>query len=128
MQAVTITQISPPELVALIHDVVKKALEVSKPNAPDNQPELISIDEVAELLHLTKPTVYSKHSRKELPGVCKRGKRLFFHRQTIIDWIKSGRKESNAEILAKIEAHNAELINEADQYLSNNKKRLNDGK
>ncbi|WCM42697.1 helix-turn-helix domain-containing protein [Flavobacterium sp. CBA20B-1] len=85
---------------------------------PTNQPEqLLTIDEVAILLHLTKPTIYSKISKNELPGVCKQGKRLYFDRQTIIDWIKQGRKKSNAEIEA-----------EANAYLSNNKKGLNYGK
>ena len=85
---------------------------------PTDQPEqLLTIDEVATLLHLTKPTVYSKVSKNEIPGVCKQGKRLYFDRQTIIDWIKQGRKKSNAEI-----------EQEAKAYLLNNKKGLNNGK
>ncbi len=85
---------------------------------PTDQPEQpLIIDEVATLLHLTKPTVYSKVSKNELPGVCKQGKRLYFDRQTIIDWIKQGRKKSNAEI-----------EQEAEAYLLNNKKGLNNGK
>ncbi|HMQ06047.1 MAG TPA: helix-turn-helix domain-containing protein [Saprospiraceae bacterium] len=85
---------------------------------PTDQPEqLLNIDEVANLLHLTKPTIYSKHSKGEIPGVCKQGKRLYFQRDVIINWIKSGRKKSNAEIEA-----------EAESYLSKNKKGLNNGK
>ncbi len=85
---------------------------------PTDQPEqFLTIDEVATLLHLAKPTVYSKVSKNELPGVCKQGKRLYFDRQTIIAWIKQGRKKSNAEIEAEAEA-----------YLLNNKKGLNNGK
>lgn len=85
---------------------------------PTAQPEqLLTIDEVATLLHLAKPTVYSKVSKNELPGVCKQGKRLYFDRQTIIDWIKQGRKKSNAEI-----------EQEAKAYLLNNKKGPNNGR
>jgi len=40
-----------------------------------------------------------------LPGVCKQGKRLYFERQTIISWIKEGRKKSNAEIEQEAEAY-----------------------
>jgi len=73
---------------------------------PTDQPEqLLTIDEVSALLHLTKPTVYSKVSKNELPGVCKQGKRLYFDRQTIINWIKAGRKKSNTEIEAEAEAY-----------------------
>lgn len=60
--------------------------------------QLLTIDEIAKILHLTKPTIYSKHSRGEIPGVCKRNKRLYFQKQVIIDWIKEGRVKSDAEI------------------------------
>ncbi len=98
----------------LILDLKHQPIQVETTN---QQKQLLTIDEVVELLHLTKPTVYSKHSKGELPGVCKRGKRLYFQRDIIINWIKDGRKKSNAEIEA-----------EAGAYLLNNKKRLNNGK
>jgi hypothetical protein len=47
----------------------------------------------------------------------KRGKRLYFFRAELMDYIKEGRKKSNAEIEAEAEA-----------YLSNKKKGLNNGK
>ena len=108
------------DLQTVIIDCVNSCLRNNKQESktPTNQPEqLLTIDEVATLLHLTKPTVYSKVSKNELPGVCKQGKRLYFDRQTIIDWIKQGRKKSNAEI-----------EQEAKAYLLNNKNGLNNGK
>ena len=107
------------DLQTVIIDCVNSCLRNNKQEQPPtDQPEqLLTIDEVATLLHLTKPTVYSKVSKNELPGVCKQGKRLYFDRQTIIDWIKQGRKKSNAEI-----------EQEAKAYLLNNKKGLNNGK
>ena len=115
-----IVQLDSEQLSNLIQSSVRKVLKETPPQTVEStdQPEqLLSIDEVATLLHLTKPTVYSKVSKNELPGVCKQGKRLYFDRQTIIDWIKQGRKKSNAEIEAEAEA-----------YLSNTKKGLNNGK
>jgi excisionase family DNA binding protein len=108
------------DLQTVIIDCVNSCLRNNKQEskAPTDQPEqLLTIDEVATLLHLTKPTVYSKVSKNELPGVCKQGKRLYFDRQTIIDWIRQGRKKSNAEI-----------DQEAEAYLLNTKKGLNYGK
>ena len=108
------------DLQTVIIDCVNSCLRNNKQESktPTDHPEqLLPIDEVATLLHLTKPTVYSKVSKNELPGVCKQGKRLYFDRQTIIDWIKQGRKKSNAEI-----------EQEAKAYLLNNKKGLNNGK
>lgn len=115
-----IVQLDSEQLSNLIQSSVRKVLKETPPQTvePTDQPEqLLTIDEVSTLLHLTKPTVYSKVSKNELPGVCKQGKRLYFDRQTIIDWIKQGRKKSNAEIEA-----------EAKAYLLNNKKGLNNGK
>lgn len=79
--------------------VTANILEAVKNGQPgtDNPDQLLTIEEVATLLHLAKATVYTKVSKNELPGVCKQGKRLYFDRQTIIDWIKQGRKKSNAE-------------------------------
>jgi len=99
-----------PKAVTRLTDEVSKLKDLLIQKQAER---LLNIDEVAELLHLTKPTVYTKHSRGELPGVCKRGKRLYFQRDVIINWIKEGRKKSKAEIEA-----------EADAYLSNNRKGL----
>jgi excisionase family DNA binding protein len=115
-----IVQLDSEQLSNLIQSSVRKVLKETPPQTvePTDQTEqLLTIDEVSALLHLTKPTVYSKVSKNELPGVCKQGKRLYFDRQTIIDWIKQGRKKSNAEI-----------EQEAEAYLLNNKKGLKNGK
>ena len=104
------------DLQTVIIDCVNSCLRNNKQEskAPTEQPEqLLTIQEAASLLHLTVPTIYSKHSKGELPGVCKRGKRLYFSKQSLIEWVKEGRKKSNAEI-----------EQEAKAYLSNNKKAL----
>ena len=120
MHNLVLSPIDPETLISSISERVTanilKAVRNEQPTT-DQPEQLLTIDEVATLLHLTKPTVYSKVSKNELPGVCKQGKRLYFDHQTIIDWIKQGRKKSNAEIEA-----------EAKAYLSNNKKGLNNGK
>ena len=120
MENVVFTNLSISEIRQLFRQELETYFEANKqPEQPTtDQPEqLLTIDEVAALLHLTKPTIYSKVSKNELPGVCKQGKRLYFDRQTIIDWIKQGRKKSNAEI-----------EQEAKAYFLNNKKGLNNGK
>ncbi|TDN99987.1 helix-turn-helix domain-containing protein [Sunxiuqinia elliptica] len=67
------------------------------------QPEqLFSIDQAAEFLNLSKPTLYSKVSRKEIPYM-KRSKRLYFSRTELMDYLKAGRRKSNAEIQAEAE-------------------------
>lgn len=60
----------------------------------------------------TKPTWYSKISRNEIPHY-KRGKKVYFLKSEIDEWLKQGKRKSNAEIEA-----------DSNTYLSNNKKAL----
>lgn len=80
---------------------------------PTEQPEqLLTVQEAAQFLNLTVPTIYSKVSKGELP-VMKRSKRLYFSSTELMEYLKEGRKKSNAEI-----------EQEAEAYLSNNRKGL----
>lgn len=89
---------------------LKRLLIEKQEQEPIEQTEqLLTVQETAQFLNLTVPTIYSKVSKGELP-VMKRGKRLYFSRDELMEYIKEGRKKSNAEIEA-----------EADEYLSNKK-------
>lgn len=107
------------DLQTVIIDCVNSCLRNNKQESktPTDQPEqLLTIQEAAEFLSLTVPTMYSKVSKGELP-VMKRSKRLYFSRTELLEYLKDGRKKSNAEI-----------EQEAEAYLLNNKKGLNNGK
>lgn len=72
---------------------------------PTKQPEqFLTIQEAAEFLRLTVPTVYIKVHKGELP-VMKRGKRLYFSQSELMDYLKAGRKKSNAEIEQEANAY-----------------------
>lgn len=66
--------------------------------------EILEADEAAAFLKITKPTLYSKVSRGELPYM-KRSKRLYFSRIELIDYLSEGRRQSNADIESKAEAY-----------------------
>lgn len=89
-----------------IREVNDEKVEILQQKQPD---QFLTIQQAAELLCLTVPTLYSKVSKNELP-VMKRGKRLYFSRTELLEYLKEGRKKSNAEIEA-----------EANSYLSNKK-------
>ena len=77
------------------------------------QPEqLLTIQEAAEFLTLSVATMYSKVSKNEIPFM-KQRKRLYFSRTELLEYVKQGRSKSNAEI-----------EQEAEMYLSNNKKKV----
>tara|TARA_R110000851_G_scaffold315319_1_gene477741 strand:- start:5605 stop:5958 length:354 start_codon:yes stop_codon:yes gene_type:complete len=66
--------------------------------------QLLNVQEAAQFLNLTVPTIYSKVSKGELP-VMKRSKRLYFSSTELMAYIKDGRKKSNAEIEQEAEAY-----------------------
>src|SRR5690606_33856922 len=72
---------------------------------PTEQPEkLLTVQEAAQFLNLTVPTIYSKVSKGELP-VMKRSKRLYFSSTELMEYLKEGRKKSNAEIEQEAKAY-----------------------
>jgi excisionase family DNA binding protein len=97
------------DLQTVIIDCVNSCLKNNK-QAHSKQPadqteQLFTIQEAAEFLSLTVPTMYSKVSRGELP-VMKRSKRLYFSKVELMDYLKQGRKKTLAE-----------TENEAESYL-----------
>jgi excisionase family DNA binding protein len=102
----------------LIAETVNSCL---KHNQPTNTPqqttdELLTVQDAAQLLRLSVPTIYGLIHKGEIP-MLKRSKRCYFLKADLIEYIKAGKKKTLVE-----------LANEADTYLSNHKKRLNNGK
>jgi len=107
MYNVVLSPIDPEKLINSISERVTanilKAIRNEQPTA--EQPEqLLTIQEAAEFLSLSVPTLYSKVSRGELP-VMKRSKRLYFSRTELMEYVKAGRKKSNAEIEQEAKAY-----------------------
>lgn len=110
MNAITFEQL--PEAVSKLAvklENIERLLLDGKEQPPKEADQLYTVEQTAEFLNLSVPTVYSKVSRGELP-VMKRGKRLYFSKKELLEYLKAGRKKSNAEIEA-----------EADNYLKNKK-------
>ena len=107
------------KLEPIIKRWIKETLTEIQPKKddPTDQPDqLLTVQEAADFLKLTVPTIYSKVSRGELP-VMKRSKRLYFSSKELVDYLKEGRRKSNAEIEAQ-----------AESYLLTNMKGLTSGK
>lgn len=90
---------------------IERLLQV-KNEPPPEADELLTIQQAAELLKLSVPTLYGLVSRSAIP-VNKRSKRLYFSKHELTDYIKAGRKKTVIEIEA-----------EAAQYLNQKKRGL----
>lgn len=114
MQNLVLSPIDPNVLIESISNQVvqllKSELDLLK-GKEENENALLNINQAAAFLHLSIPTIYSKHSKGEIPGVCKQGKRLYFSKQALIDWIKEGATKTKEQ-----------LETESEEYLTTIKK------
>ncbi len=98
MESITIKEITPAELQTLVEQSIRKVLSEPKSEIELRETdELLTISEAASLLKLSVPTIYGYVHRSEIP-VSKRGKRLYFSKQELLDWIKEGRRKTMSEI------------------------------
>lgn len=98
------------EIINLISDqVAEKVLKNLNPSNSSIEDIFMNIDETSKLIDLSKPTVYGLVHQNKIP-YHKKGKRLYFLKSEILDWIKSGKKETTSELESR-----------ANEYLSKNK-------
>ena len=83
-------------LSAEVSEVKKLLLQQVKPQQSEFD-ALLTVQEAARFLSLSVPTVYGLTSKGELP-VMKRGKRCYFTKQELMQYLKEGRKKTNVEI------------------------------
>lgn len=105
MEALTFDQLpqAVTNLTAELRELRELILQKKEPQKEQTE-EFLTIQQAAELLNLSVPTMYSKVSRNELP-VMKQGKRLYFSRPELIAYLRSGKKKSQAEIEAEAEQY-----------------------
>jgi predicted DNA-binding transcriptional regulator AlpA len=106
MQNLLLTQISDVEIRQLFREELENFFAENKigENKAGND-EIGGIDVAIKLTGLAKPTIYSLCSERKIPH-SKQGKRLYFSRLELLEWIKNGKRKTNAEIA--VEAENYE--------------------
>lgn len=89
--------ITKEDLQTALEAAVRNVLEgVSAPSkeAPE---ELLNFDQACELLGIAKSTGYQRVNRGELPHF-KKGRRLYFRKSELINYIESGRRKTSKEL------------------------------
>ena len=82
-----------PEAVTYLTEqvsAIKEMVSALRPPIPEEK-SLIGIDEACEVIQKAKPTIYAL-VRKEIIPAYKRGKKLYFYKEELLQWIESGRK------------------------------------
>jgi excisionase family DNA binding protein len=106
METITFDQL--PTAVSLltkeVGELKQLIIQGIEQQAHEPQELLFTIQEAADFMRLSVPTIYSKVSKGELPSM-KRGKRLYFSRSELMSYIKEGRRSSNEELDAQAQAY-----------------------
>ena len=117
MQKTIFISLAIEDLETVIIDCVNACLRNSKlfASSDKDSEDILTTEQAAQFLNLSPHTVYSKVCRRELPSM-KRGKKLYFSKVELLNYLKEGKKKSVEE-----------LQNEAEHGLINPKKGLKDG-
>ena len=108
---------NPFEIIIERLDAIERLLyEIKTGKQIDNVPvvyanELMNVQQVAEYLSLSVQTIYGLVHKMEIPN-SKQGKRLYFKRSEIDEWISQSRRKTRVEI-----------EQETSNYLLRNRKR-----
>lgn len=100
MHAVTITQITYPELEGLIEKSIRKILSgktVEKPVHNTGHRKVLNVDQVCKITNLSKSRLYALAAEGAILNF-KKGNRLIFYEDDVLRWIESGRRYSQQEI------------------------------
>jgi excisionase family DNA binding protein len=82
-------------------DSIEVLLSELKPQPRKNE-GLLTIQQVSELIHLQVPTIYAYVHKKEIP-FSKKGKRLYFSKPEILEWINQGKNKSFSQVKEDVE-------------------------
>ena len=91
------------EKIDRIENLIQSA--ISSSGDPD---QVLNIDKAAKFLNLTQSALRAKISRRDIPYY-KSGKRIFFLRTTLLEWIKSKTVLTRTEIEEFANNHNTKL-------------------
>ena len=95
--------ISKDELGNLLKQSVKEALLESQFNSSrETEQEILDLHQAATLLKLKEQTIYGYTSQKQIPFI-KRGKKLYFEKSRLEEWLKEGSRESINDIRKRLE-------------------------
>lgn len=89
--------------------VITAVAEQRNQSTQTKQDQLLTVQQAAEFLTLSVPTVYGLISKGAIPCM-KRSKRVYFSKDELLNYLKQGKKKTVSELAA-----------ETDQYLSKKK-------
>ena len=104
MSEIILTTISKKESKQLIEGAVQKVI-LENPNFADDQnSSFMDVTQAAEFLGIAKATLYGKCCNLLIPHF-KKGKKLYFDKGELFDWLKSGKRKTINDISENVNSH-----------------------
>lgn len=101
MENLVFTQLSVAEIRQLFRTELERFFAEQQSTSAKSEPTILTVDEAADFLRLAKQTIYQLVSARDIP-FSKRGKRLYFQRHELEQWIAEGRKQTRKEISEEV--------------------------
>jgi len=98
MNSQEIIVINKTDLEELIQGAVKNAVQNAQ--KAKHTDELMDVDQASKFLHLAKQTLYGLTSERLIPYL-KRGKRIYFKREELLNWVNQGKMKTRDEIVTE---------------------------
>jgi excisionase family DNA binding protein len=105
---ITVTNLTIDDISKAIRNEIRNELRsfFNEKEEKEREDEIGGIELALELTGLAKPTIYSLVSTRKIPH-SKRGKKLYFSRKELLEWLTTGKRKTKDEIA--IEAANFDL-------------------
>lgn len=81
-----------------IENLLQYLLNNYPKNNSEPNDEFLTVKQTAELLDLAVQTIYGLVNRREIPNI-KKGRRLYFIKSDINNWLSQGRRKTQTEML-----------------------------
>ncbi len=85
------------EIRAVVRDEMRSVVSDYQFQSKAETDEIGGIDLAVQITGKSKPTIYSLCHNRLIPH-SKRGKKLYFSRTELTEWLKSGKRKTQAEI------------------------------
>ena len=94
--------------------IIEKLDNIEKMLSEQNllKKEVLNFSEACQYLDISESHLYKLTSRKQVPHFCPQGKKLYFNRQELDQWLQTNRKNTTEEV-----------EREATDYILNNRRR-----
>ena len=92
------------QLLTKVSNIERILSEKQEPAPTEPTDEILTVIQAAKFLTLSTATVYTLVSQKKIPHM-KQGKRVYFSKSDLIEWLKAGRKATRMEMQNNASSH-----------------------